>query len=146
MFQRSYVYQTRHKLATSTIAKVTIAVIVCVLLYVIIKAIIKAIDKRNRLKNANDEVINSDLSFTDAQYAQMATKLNAAMARWGTDEQAIYDVFTQLKTRSDLMKLISIFGIKKNKTLMEWIVDELTNSELLKVNNILIMKNINFTF
>jgi hypothetical protein len=55
-------------------------------------------------------------------------------------------VMATLKTRSDLMKLMSVFGVRDNKTLMEWIPSELSAKDMAKLNNILMAQSIVFTF
>lgn len=65
---------------------------------------------------------------------------------WGTDEDAIYNVFQQMKNTADVYRLIQVFGTKDGKTLDVWIRSELSRPELRKLNSILSNKGIAYQF
>ena len=128
---------------------VLILIGIVVLAFIILKVkgmFTSEIKNQKNIAQANAEIDANKLSFTEAQYASLASKLYAAMKGLGTDEQAIFDVMATLKTRSDLMKLMSVFGVRDNKTLMEWIPSELSAKDMAKLNNILMAQSIVFTF
>lgn len=90
-------------------------------------------------------------SFTQSQYNQFANDLEAAMRGLGTNEPAIYNVFNQMNNDLDIVKLNTAFGIRKNfwgvgSDLQNWLRKDLSNKEMLKLNNILANKGITKQF
>ncbi len=135
-------------IAISIIAVIIIAVIIIIVLK--IKGFGKTIhDSETNAKLAKqlDEEISEDkITITQQQLNSYASKLYAAMKGWGTDEESIYDVFREMKTRSDVLQLIKTFGVKDHMTLNEWLNDELSADEIYKINEILSGNNINYKF
>ena len=110
-------------------------------------------DKLKEKKNENklNETINKDIdmnnvTLTTSEATGLCSKLYTAMKGWGTDEEAIYEVFSKVSSASDVLLLIKTFGIKDGKTLIEWITSELNSSERSKLNQILTTNNVNYTF
>lgn len=95
---------------------------------------------------ANAEIKDGDVTLTPSELSNMADRLHAAMAGLGTDEEAVYAVFRQLRTRSDLMALVKAFGIRKGESLSQWLTSDLSRKEIEKVNAILINNRINYSF
>ena len=95
---------------------------------------------------ANAEIKDGDVTLTPSELSNMADRLHAAMAGVGTDEEAVYAVFRQLRTRSDLMALVKAFGIRKGESLSQWLTSDLSRKEIEKVNAILINNRINYSF
>ena len=92
----------------------------------------------------DSEISNHSLSELEATtYAQ---KLYTAMKGLGTDEEAIYEVFSQLRSYSDILYLMKVFGVKDRKTLAEWLTAELNSKERQKLNDILSEKGIAYKF
>jgi hypothetical protein len=107
-------------------------------------------------------------SYGQSQYESYALKLVLAMDGCGTDEQSIYNVFEAMKNKADVLKLISVFGVRfyqpcaatspisyakwlyDNESfgggISSWLEYDLTNSEILKINGILSKKGIDFKF
>ena len=85
-------------------------------------------------------------TFLDSQYAAYAGVLFIAMDGLGTDENAVYRVFTAMKNDLDVAKLIEAFGVRKEQTLPEWIQDDLSSDEMDQVNKILASKGIKYRF
>lgn len=95
---------------------------------------------------ANAEIKDGDVTLTPSELSNMADRLHAAMAGLGTDEEAVYAVFRQLRTRSDLMALVKAFGIRKGESLSQWLTSDLSRKEIEKVNAILVNNRINYSF
>jgi hypothetical protein len=94
-------------------------------------------------------------TYANAMYNVLAEQIwGAAHANnWsGTQEDAIYDVFKQMKNDIDISKLISAFGARRmylsfsNGALKEWINAEMDDSEIAKINSILQSNNISYRF
>lgn len=94
------------------------------------------------------EIIESEVTLPKTEMQSLVAKLKTAFGRWGlgTDEDAVYDVFEALNSRSDVLSLINAFGVYKDHTLSEWVTKELSSSELEHVQEILSSKGIVFTF
>lgn len=120
--------------------------IAAVVLYFIYKKMRTAIQERKLIADVNKEVSPSQINYTDLQYQAFATKLYRAMAGMGTDEEAIYSVMQQMKSRTDLMRVIAAFGVQDDMTLNDWISDELNASEIKKVNSLLASNGVSYSF
>lgn len=132
-----------------------IALIVIVAIIVLVVYGKKAAEKRQARKQ-NDEILQrqqdeakaiaKDRTLTDAQINSYATKLYKAMKGAGTDEKAIYDVFSQIGNLANLYAVMGAFGIKDGETLSDWIYGDLNSNEISRVNEILASQNINYKF
>jgi hypothetical protein len=117
-----------------------------------------AIAKRLTLDNANKDIIDAKksgqvASYPTGTYSQLADKIySAVMYTWGTDEQAIYDVFNQMKNNLDVALLIKAFGKRRvefstlDQELGAHLSNDLDSTEINKINNILSSKGINYKF
>lgn len=100
----------------------------------------------------NDYINQTGETFTlsDSEIRNLANKLEQAfygnVFGLGTDENAVYEVFNRINNGADLRKLISVYGTRHDMTLNQAIVDELSSSELNKVNTILSNKGIDYAF
>jgi hypothetical protein len=93
-------------------------------------------------------------TYPNSQYFAWANKLEQSMFDVGTDEDAIYDVFSKLKNNGDFIKLKQAFGVREytggfvpgflspDLSLDGWLQQELDSSEILQLNNILKNKGI----
>ena len=124
-----------------------------ILLIIITVVVIFVVKRKNAtreqdeyIKDVEKQIDKSDLSYSNSEYTQLCNKLYSAMKGIGTNENAIYDVFSQMQSESDVRKLISMYGSKDGMTLQQWLIDDLSNRELQKVNDILAKNNINFSF
>jgi hypothetical protein len=108
-------------------------------------------------EGAADDVLkkainNNELTFEQTQYVALAAKLETAMFGYSDDENAVYAVFTKLRTKSDVLNLIKTFGERRmiftlgNANLNQWINTRLDTSEIAKVNDILSRNNIDYQF
>lgn len=95
-------------------------------------------------------------SYNSANYKTMADKLYAAMNTSGTDENAIFSVFSQMKNTLDVLRLIEAYGTRQlytfgiptggQQNLSQALSDELSDSDIAKINQILFTKGINYKF
>lgn len=128
-------------------ALIIIGIIILIIVVVKVKKYItEKVRNQSAVKEASAEIDTSQLTMTEAQYSSLADKLYIAMKGWGTDNKAVYAVFESLNTRSDLMKLITVYGLRDGETLMEWLYGDLNQKEINHVNSILESKNINYKF
>lgn len=130
-----------------------VAVIVLVIVIIIIVKCTKVKDLINDKKanerlidEANQTIVVEDISITQDQFNTFAAKLYKAMKGPGTNEQAIFNVFDEMNSRSDVQQLIKTFGTKDGMTLKEWLYDDLNENEIQHINSILASKSINYKF
>ena len=129
-----------------------IGILVIVLIVVILKKTSKTF--ANAMTQKQQEYINSleidedQVGLPTTQINTLVAKLKTAFGMWGaaTDEDAVYDVFETINTRSELLKIISVFGVHEDHTLNEWMTKELNQKELEHVQKILEAKGIVYTF
>lgn len=118
--------------------------------FVVLKltGVINKAEKEKAEKEATEqflkEVTISNLRISETTAKQLAEKLYTAMKGWGTDEKAIYEVFSQVSTRDDVLYIFAQFGLKDGRNLTQWLTSELNAKERTKVNAILTEKNINY--
>lgn len=131
----------------------TIAIIVVIIILVVffkfkdIKDLIVDKAANQKLVDEANKTINiEDISIPQDQFHVYAEKLYKAMKGLGTDEDAIFDVFNQLNSRSDVQQLIKTFGVKNGQTLSEWLYDDLDSADIEHINAILASKSINYKF
>jgi len=115
--------------------------------------VFKKFFKNDETGAAGKEIDKSELSGSLADFEGWANQLYQAMNGSGTNEQTIYAVLGNLKTKSDYYQLVKSFDVRQNEgtfsnnfsgTLSEWLTFELDTNELTKVREIL--KKINITF
>ena len=117
-----------------------------------------AIGKKLTLSNADADIraaqkTGETASYSSATYSQLADKIYAAvMYTWGTDEQAIYDVFNLMKNNIDVANLIKAFGKRRlefstqSAELGAHLGNDLDSTEIAKINSILSSKGITYRF
>lgn len=134
---------------------IAILVAILLILYFVFKSQISGIiqNLRNSIfnKRSLDEAITQTgqtLSYSDIQYQAYANRLYLCMKGLGTDEEGIMAVFNDMKNTADVLKLVSVFGIRDNETLQEWLrgEDEWFASIVRKVNASLTTKGITYQF
>jgi hypothetical protein len=120
--------------------------------------LVKAISKKLTLSNADADIKAAEksgekLSYSLGNYTQFADQLYAAVLyTWGTDEQAIYNVFSKMNNNLDVAQLIKAFGKRRlefSTTMAELgahLSEDLDASEIAKLNSILAAKNITYRF
>jgi D-arabinose 1-dehydrogenase-like Zn-dependent alcohol dehydrogenase len=93
-------------------------------------------------------------SYVDSQYKIFADAIYSAGfdVLFGTDEDAIYNVFNRMNNDLDVNKLIVAFGARRIEfstrvaSLSEFLRSELDDKEIANINKILSTKNINYRF
>jgi hypothetical protein len=92
-------------------------------------------------------------SYADSQFFAWANVLEEAMFDWGTNEEAIYNIFNALNNNADFIKLKQAFGMREytGGTLPYWFYGEYSleqwlssEGETAAVNEILQGKNITY--
>jgi len=106
-------------------------------------------------------------THSDSEFEGLAERLVQAMNDCGTDEEAVYDVFRQIKNGVDIRKLVSIFGVRYytpcaatspisytkwlwddksfGGNISAWLGYDLTSSEIAKINSILKGNGVNYS-
>lgn len=77
----------------------------------------EAIDAANALVELSKQGIVP--SFSASQYDGWAGAIVQAVNDCGTDEGAIYNVFSQMKNEADVQKLIAVYGVRDYKGCFE---------------------------
>lgn len=95
-------------------------------------------------------------TYTTAQYNSMADDLYEAMNGWGTDSNTIYATFKKLKNDVDFIKLDTAFGVREasdnlfgmleEEDLQGWILDDLSKTQIDKLNKQLKNQGISKSF
>ena len=152
--------------AGKTILIATGTILVAGLTYLIFKSQIqKAIDKfrmkkasQKELKEYEDELKKlGKPTLSDADLERLADRLRQAFHGCGTKNKSILSVFGQMGNKSDVLKLITTYGVRKYDACnweFEFGDDELTlqealyseNADIGDINAILSRKNIEFQF
>lgn len=129
-----------------------LGIIVLVVIIFVVKYLKKTLNNKLtevQLEHINQlEIDETQVGLPETEIQNLVAKLKTAFGNygWGTDEDAVYDVFEHINTRSELLKLISKFGVYEDHTLPEWMTKELNNSELEHVTEILSSKGIVYSF
>ena len=115
------------------------------------KELVENIEKEQKIYEDN----GLKLTYPLFQYKSDAEILKSAMAIPGTKEDIIYNVFSKMKNDLDISELIKQYGTHlyaisqinyRYLDLSGWINEELTTSEIEKLNKILANNNITFKF
>ena len=135
------------------IISLAILIAVFVILFFIFKGQIKNLihNVANNVENnraLDEEIKNTGTSpsFSDTQFKTYATRLYNAMKGAGTDEATVFAVFNDMQNTADVLKLISIYGMKDNEDLTQWLRGDLSSGEIKKLNSILSGKGIAYQF
>ncbi len=102
--------------------------------------------QRDIANEVNNAITASNVKLTQVQLNTLADKIYKAVKGSGTDEKSIYDAMRTLQTKDDVLALIKTFSVRDSMTLREWLYDDLNNSEVSKINDILLSKGISFSF
>lgn len=102
--------------------------------------------KGNLNEEINKEINLNNVTLTQVQLNTLSDKIYKAVKGAGSDEKSIYDAIRTLQTKDDVLALIKTFSVRDSMTLREWLYDDLNNSEISKINDILLSKGISFSF
>lgn len=95
-------------------------------------------------------------TYPQSQFFAWANRLEQAMFDVGTDEDAIFDVFSRLNNNADFLALKQAFGVRNytggfvpgffsdDLSLDGWLQQELDASEMAAINNKLASKGITY--
>lgn len=127
------------KIYAYVIIAIVVLIIIILLIYFITKK--KNPNPKEQIKLASEQAKQLDTkykkaSFNQTQFLGFADKLYVAMKGIGTDFDAIEFVFKQLKSDTDIYKLIEAFGVRDGETLAQWLTGELSTNEQFKLNQI----------
>ena len=138
------------------------AIVAIVVVRKIWRKVRESIERKRLVDKMNQDIINDELSFTNAQYLQFAQSVYEALndktsGFWGVDQKKIYEVYRQMKTASDILKLHDAFGTREidtawtlgadgSYTLSAALPKLLTKSQLREVNSILRENGVNFSY
>ena len=104
----------------------------------------------------NESTAAGTTNFPASQFFAWANRLEQAMFDVGTDEDAIVAVFGNLINNADFLALKTAFGVRNytggfvpgflsdDLSLDGWLQQELDNSEIAQLNNILANKGITY--
>lgn len=136
------------KYAVYAVLAILVIVIVIVILKKTSKTFVNAMTEKQQEYINSLEIDETEIQLPTAQINTLVSKLKQAFGKygWGTDEEMVYEVFETINNRSELLKLISEFGVYEDHTLNEWMNKELNNEELAHVQEILEIKGIVYTF
>ena len=134
------------KLAGKWLLIIMLVMVVSILVYFGIKRLKKDNEEKSYQKEIDQQIKPANLTYTELEYKSMADMLYTAMKGMGTDEDMIYSVFAKLKTEDDYLKLRSVFGIRDNEKLEQWIAGEMNVKERKKLNDILEVNGISPKF
>ncbi|MDR3047608.1 MAG: hypothetical protein LBU51_08380 [Bacteroidales bacterium] len=133
------------------IAIVIILIVVVVIYFVFrtkIKTWIEEIKNSMDANRALEEEVSATgekMSFSESQYRNYAQRLYNAMNGIGSNNDAIYSVFNEMRNTADVLKLVSVFGTRDGQQLSEWLYSEWFLS-ITKINKILTDKGIAYQF
>ena len=131
----------------ANIAKISIAVVVVVIFVWWLQRRIGGVIRNRRLVNAsNAEIDPRQITLTNAQFNVLASKIYTAVRGWTTQQRAVFEAFEQLNTRSDVLQLQVVFGVRNNRTMAQWIQRALTRRQVNHLNQIIASRNIDFSF
>lgn len=91
---------------------------------------------RQTVNEAEKEIKQSDLTYSQAEYQQMSDELYRSMNETGTDVNTIVRIILKVKNKSDWYALVKAFGMRKstswfssfNGNLASWLSDDLSDT------------------
>ncbi len=110
------------------------------------KKYLKRRKNKQILSNLEQDINVRKISYPLSYYPLWANELFEAMDGAGTNEDVIYKIFGKLKTKDDVLQLITAFGVKDDETLTQWLVDDLGEDDRATLNRLLSDKNIDYQF
>lgn len=145
----------------SSMQKTLFVIILIVFIYIIwnqFKGSITAFGNRMQAGGEIAQLSNQGInpSYTSQQYSNLADDLFDAMDGFGTNTNVIYNTFKLLKNDADFIKLDTAFGVREasdnlfglmeQEDLTGWIKDDLSSTEITKLNKQLANQGISKSF
>lgn len=141
---------------------VAVAIVAFFVIRKIWRKISESIDRKKLVEKMNQDIVETELSFSNAQYLQFAQSVYEALndktsGFWGVDQVKIYEVYRQMKNPSDILKLHDAFGTREidtawtmgadgSYTLAAALPRLLTKGQLRELNSILRENGVNFSY
>jgi hypothetical protein len=97
-------------------------------------------------------------TLSQEKMKELAEKMFAAFNGYGTDVNGLMNLFASIKNNDDLMGVIAAYGIREVSSgsynfmpnfegnLPETIADELSDSEILKINSVMVRSGVSIRF
>lgn len=124
--------------------------LIVIVVYWIVKKTKNAATNIKLTAEANAEIDTTKLTMTPTQINNVVQKLKSGFysGLWGIaeDEEAIYEAYEMLGSRSDILSVEKEFGVYKDMTLKEHIYDLLSEDEIAHINEIISSKNIDYKY
>lgn len=125
----------------------TIVIIIAIILGIwFLRKFLKRRKNEAAIKDLAKDIDKNQISYPQSYYGIWAGEIYQALDKWNDDEDAVYNVIRKLKTKDDVLQLITAFGVKDDMTLSQWIIDQLNSEERAVMNRLLTDKNINYQF
>lgn len=128
-------------------------IVVCLIVIVVYWIVKKTKNVTTNIKlnaEANAEIDPAKVTMPVTQVNNIVSKLKSAFysGLWGMteDEEAIYEAFEMVGSRSDVLTVEKEFGVYKDMTLKEHIYDLLSEDEIAHINEIIASKNIDYKY
>lgn len=123
---------------------------VIILIYFGVKKYLDSRDAYSR--ESRQQFSNTNLSYSNLEFENMAVRILDAMSGALTDEKIIYEILQSLRNKDDWYKLVNVFGVRETTSmwsswkgnLVEWLIDELDSAEQYRVKEILALINVTF--
>ena len=140
---------------TKGVLVVFILLLILFVLYLILKAAKKTDEEKDIKKDKNKFIQEGQKpSYPLTNYQSFASRIySSGLTTFGTDEDAIYDVFKKMQNDLDVVMLIEAFGnrrleftIGSGENLGAFLQSELDTDEIEEINKILAGKNIQYRF
>lgn len=113
------------------------------------EAAAKERDLANRAEKGDEEAIlkkkGMKLSHPLSKYRDLANKLYAAMKGVGTDENAIFQVFSNIGNDLDYLQLAKSFDVRDDEDMTTWIAGDLSSGLRGKINKYLRSRKIKYS-
>ncbi len=103
-------------------------------------------DAKKQIEKIGNDIQEENLTLELSRYSVLAGNLKTALSGWGEDEEAVYDIFKELKTDDDVQKVMFEFGVYKDMTLTQWITEYFNKYERDTLNSILAQNDISYRF
>ena len=134
------------------------AIVLALIVLLVVRFVVKLSTRRNRRKvekeiavievqqaqEIEDRPPPPPKTYSSASYQRMAKRLYVAMDGWGTNENEIVRVFGYLKNNTDFIELNKTFGQKDGYNMKQWLVGDLSNYWLDKINKVMASKGIKY--
>lgn len=82
-------------------------------------------------------------NYTPGEFQAMANDIEAALDRWGTDEELLFSTFGKLLNDADAHALNATFGLRSDRSLGSWLQSD---SEYKAIEDLLTAKGITYRF